>query len=530
MRKKLPYTLPFFLLLIFSGCQLNDNGTESSIHLEQLSVETLKERKNVRTLATQNDITNELETLKEAKEYSFAKPLAVWNPYQTIANSLYLAFELEEGQQLTYTIQADGYADFSKTAKQTDGGFLLLGFIPSTENILTLQIKDATDSVVKEQIFSVVAPDYEYTTLQLKKASGTSDTQLSNGLFALIGAGNGHTFLFDNSGVIRGDILTNSYRTDRIIQIDDQLLFANTNNQIVRMNALGKFEALYKLSGYELHHDFCLANENSLLILASKKNRDTVEDIVLTLDLTTGECKELIDMKDLLFDYVSDLETEDQDEDNTLDWLHANSIQVIDENQLILSSRETSSIIKINNVYTEPTLEYIIGEEDVWTNTTYKDHLLTQVGNFPNSGGQHSVNYLADDKLKDGQYYLYFYNNNLWWYASNPDYTGSIPTGTGEKESGEKSKYYKYLIDEEKGTYELVDSFDLPYSSIVSNVQSIADHLVINSGYNVHLAEEYTQDGELITSFDYSELLDETEKNLGYRVFKYSFDDFWFTN
>ncbi|MTD41352.1 hypothetical protein GIX45_22595 [Erwinia sp. CPCC 100877] len=496
--------------------------------MEQLSIEALKKRKNVRTIAIQNDIANEMETLKAAKKYTLASPLAVWNPYQTMANSLYLAFELKEDQQLTYTIQAAGYPDFSKTAKQTNDGFLLLGFIPSIENILTLQIKEASGAVVEEQTFSVTAPDYDYTTLQLKKTTGTSKAELSDGLFALIGAGDGHTFLFDNSGVIRGDILTSSYRADRLIQMDDQFLFANANNQLVRMNALGKFEAFYDLAGYELHHDFCLANENTLLILASKKDRDTVEDIILTLDVTTGEYSELIDMKDLLSDYVKGLKTEGAEEVSALDWLHANSIQAINGDQLILSSRETSSIIKISSIYTKPVLEYIIGEKDVWANTAYTELLLTQIGDFPNSGGQHSVNYLTDEKLEDGQYYLYFYNNNLWWYASNPDYTGNIPAGTGEKKSGETSKYYKYLVNEQKGTYELVDSFDLPYSSIVSNVQSVADHFVINSGYNVHLAEEYTEDGELITSIDYSKLLDETEKTLGYRVFKYSFADFWF--
>ena len=71
---------------------------------------------------------------------------------------------------------------------------------------------------------------------------------------------------------------------------------------------------------------------------------------------------------------------------------------------------------------------------------------------------------LEDDSLADGQYYLYMFNNN---YASSSAYTSfdwSLYPGTGDFESGTKSMYYKYLVDESKGTYKLVSSFTLKFT------------------------------------------------------------------
>ena len=38
---------------------------------------------------------------------------------------------------------------------------------------------------------------------------------------------------------------------------------------------------------------------------------------------------------------------------------------------------------------------------------------------------------------------------------------------------GKNSKYYKYLVDENEGTFELVDSFKVPYSGYVGAAHRI---------------------------------------------------------
>ena len=86
---------------------------------------------------------------------------------------------------------------------------------------------------------------------------------------------------------------------------------------------------------------------------------------------------------------------------------------------------------------------------------------------------------------------------------------------------GDASKYYKYLVDENAGTYELVESFDVAYSSIVSSVQDVENNHVTSSGKSNCYAE-YDEDGELIIQFNY------TSQKYAYRVFKYDFCRVWF--
>ena len=176
----------------------------------------------------------------------------------------------------------------------------------------------------------------------------------------------------------------------------------------------------------------------------------------------------------LLFtDYFNSLESDEED----FDWMHINSLSLIGDDSLILSSRETSSIIKISDIYGSPTVDYLISSDQFWEGTGYEDLLLEQVGDFTLQAGQHCVTYETSDELSDGQYYLTMYNNNNatistrdYDYDSDENYDGTY-SGT----EGDESYYYKYLVDETAGTFTLVDSVPVTYSGYVSSVQQVGD-------------------------------------------------------
>ena len=84
------------------------------------------------------------------------------------------------------------------------------------------------------------------------------------------------------------------------------------------------------------------------------------------------------------------------------------------------------------------------------------------------------------------------------------------------------SYYYKYLVDENAGTYELVQSFAVPYSSHVSSVQELAGNIIVDSGFQ-GIFGEYTKDGTLLKQFQMK-----LNKYMIYRVYKYDFDGFYF--
>lgn len=115
------------------------------------------------------------------------------------------------------------------------------------------------------------------------------------------------------------------------------------------------------------------------------------------------------------------------------------------------------------------------------------------------------------------------FNNNFGYSKTQSSYDWSILPGVATKTTAENvsSKYYQYLVDETTGTYELVDSFPVPYSAYISSAQEAGDNIIIDSG-SKNIFGEYDSDHNLIRSFT----LD--HESFIYRVYKYDFIGFWF--
>ena len=262
-----------------------------------------------------------------------------------------------------------------------------------------------------------------------------------------------------------------------------------------------------------------LDGEGNLLILASRGGAQTVEDQIIALDLDSGEIIAQLDMGEMLSAYRAQTSADDTD----WDWLHLNAIQKKD-GDILVSSRETSTIICIDDFMDDPHIDYMIADERIWADSGYEDLLLTQSEEFKPQYGQHSLTCLVDDEPDDGQYEMILFDNNLGISTSNTDIPWSTFEGlstSGSDENG-TSHYYKYLVDEEAGTYTLLESIDLPYSAYVSSVQLLDDHVITDSGMQ-GVFQEYDADGKLIRSFTVD------AENDVYRVYKYTFEGFYFS-
>ena len=123
-------------------------------------------------------------------------------------------------------------------------------------------------------------------------------------------------------------------------------------------------------------------------------------------------------------------------------------------------------------------------------------------------------------------YYLAVYNNNYWSLNSRDNFELDVDDSVGTDLYGtgsEKSQVYVYRIDENARTFSLDDSFDVPYSSIVSNGSACGDagNWTVNSGVAMVFGE-YDAEGTLIREYAY----ECTMQN--YRTFKYDYTGFWF--
>ena len=441
--------------------------------------------------------------------------------------------------EISYTISTDGYSDFSYT---TSGGFAteheyqLIGLVGGNVNTVTLTATDEdgnTESTQWEYYAPKIQNQDDY--IQLDIDEGTSTQELCDGLYTILGndqdmdegedenAAYRYIYIYDSEGVCRSEIPIMSYRAHRLIFDDGIMYYSASARYFVGMDATGRLAKIYDLGDYKLHHDYIFGTEGNVLLLGTENDAATEEDRVLSLDLETGEVTEIIDLRDLFGDYLATLE---YPEDDTLDWMHLNTLSLIEDDALILSARETSTIIRVDNIYDNPTVTWTIGSDTFWEGTGYEDFLLEQVGEFSLQAGQHCVEVVEDDSLEEGQCYLYMFNNNFTKCSSRGyDYTlddNYYGTYSEVEESDAESYVYVYLIDENEGTFELTYSLPVAYSAYVSSVQIMDNgNILVDSGF-AFKAAEYDSDGELIQS------LNGLGDQWWYRAFKYDYSGFWF--
>ena len=184
-----------------------------------------------------------------------------------------------------------------------------------------------------------------------------------------------------------------------------------------------------------MHHDFNWGNDGTLLVLATKENDrdDAVMDRVLEIDMDAGTVEEIINLQDIFPEYYDQTDKVAETDPffwqaGTRDWIHVNTIDTLGEDSIILSSRETSTIIKISDIYSEPKLSWLIGDSTYWEETGYEDFTLEKAGDFTDQYGQHTVTVIESEELPQGQYYLMMYNNN--YYANSTRTDGYEPEWT----------------------------------------------------------------------------------------------------
>ena len=525
------------------GLELRHADVESDLTVLQLvPFEVDQEGFTYYDTAVQDRLAQALEKAKAGGQaWEAGAPLAVLNPYGTGNNGLYLYFETDLETQVTYTVHVEGLPDFTATAADQSGQaysrtheFQLIGLVPGETNQVTMVISGSWGNVRQQVSFSITMPETRsgYPT-RLDYTDGESGAALSQGLFTMMRTNGylGYGFFFDNEGVLRYEMVLEGYGLDRILWVDGDMVTCISSTRLARLDGLGRVKRVYDLTGYELHHDIIGGLAGKVIALVDKLDSETIEDVVVEVDLETGAVTELVDFSVLMEAYFWN-ETHPVPltgdffwQAGEWDWLHLNTVEYLEEgDSLIVSSRETSTVIKVENVHSQPELVWLLGDPAFWEGTAYEDLSLTPVGDFVFQYGQHSVEYAGAGE-EEGVYYLRLYNNN-YWSNSTRDYVPELDESVSESlygDSGDHSWVYVYRVDENQGTFSLEQSFPVPYSSIVSNAAPAGEdgNWVVNSGIS-HVYGEYDETGTLIREFSYECTMQ------GYRTFKHSFAGFWF--
>lgn len=537
------------------GCSSTQGGSSSS---SDSSTELTDAQKKIREEITNTTYNVEEQAKLRAKldkEYAGAThdendPFVKVDPFGTNTLSCYVRFTTEDAVRVSYTVRGSkgaGYGEFSGVpaggdVAATEHEFTVLGLIPGKVNTVSITLTPESGSERTIKIEPAVSSLKGEEETSLKRSSGESDAELADGLYVILGADSDKLdfmYYYDNDGYIRGEVPLIGYRSHRLLFDDEGMYYSISTTKIARVNNLGQVTAVYSTGDYELHHDYVFDGDGNLLVLASdlgseadldidrkgdktKEKRNNVEDKVIKVDVNTGEISLVIDTGQIFPDLKAKAKVAS---DGDLDWIHINTIQYLGDNKVILSSRETSTVIKLSDIYGTPQVEWLMGDPSFWKGSGFEDKLLTKVGIFASAGGQHSVTYLPDASLGEGVYRLLMFDNNFGSAESYPkfDWSQLGSAVVTEYNKGTHSFARLLTVDENARTYTLDEQIQVPFSAYVSSAQLVGDagNMLVDSG-QAKLFSEYDRFGVKIAKFEFA------AERFIYRVYKYDFSGFFF--
>ncbi len=513
---------------------------------------------------------------KRAGKYTPASALWAYNPYGTNNNSLYVYFNTNGKCYCRYTISVKdkNIPDFTRTLVNysheklsKEHEYQLIGLVPGKTNYIVMKFYNGKDELSNSFTYRIDMPESSMgAQVVINGSDGRSKSKLSNGLYTVFSDGKGERvkttriitrkvkkngrkvtrrvkktvwkriknyaiLLYDNSGVLRGEIPLDGYCGRNIQTIYDGIVYACADDKIALVNALGQVTKVYKLNGYKQSGEFAYDGFGNLYVIAAPYRKKAVKNsCIVKVELESGKSGAALDMNTLLPSVYKNAVKKAKKKAPS--WIDLNSVQVTGTNQLLVSSQALSSIFKVSNVNSlMPKIDYIISDKSIWNNyknlkkkvlvkalegdatpqpeeTPVVDSILEKPKKqhelFASQAGQNAMLYEKPSSLTDGQYYLTMLNNNSGVNAVNNN----------------KSYYYKYLIDETAGTYIRKETKGFSKTKDEGNITKTDNVYIYCNASNNKFMETDTA-GRLIKEF--------TIKQDLYRVYKYDWKGFWFS-
>lgn len=511
---------------------------------------TFENVSEVYSTAKSAEIEETLTDIKKNKIFSLKDALWAYNPYGTNRNAMYVYFTTSGKSYCRYTISVKDtkIPDFTRTAISSSSGKLtkeheyqIVGLVAGQTNYITMRLYNSKDELSEVRTFSVTIPKSRVQAKGiLETVKGRSKTTISNGLYVVFQDGKEFSsgkkkktvkkyaiLLYDNSGILRGEIPTDGYCGRNMEQVYDTILYASSQTTLSQVNALGQVTKTLSLKGYRQAGEFTYDGYGNVYVIAmGGAKKATPKSKVVEVALEDGTVTLMVDM-DTLFKNVYKDAVKKAKKSN-VDWVGLNSVQVVGTNKLLLSAKNLSSLIKVSNVGSLlPKIDYIIADKKLYQSykglakkvlqksagedaaeepeeTPAVNNILKKKKTpepFNSQYGQEAISY--KDGSEEGQSRVSLLNSN---------------TGKGAANNGE-SYFYRYLVDEITGTYQLEDKQGLDQTKKDGNLEEQKDSYVYCCS-DEKLFVEGDWNGRIIKQFNLSKR--------PYRVYKKDFKDFWF--
>ena len=94
---------------------------------------------------------------------------------------------------------------------------------------------------------------------------------------------------------IRDRVPIEGYRSHRLLFANERMYYSIATDKMAEMDALGQITNVFDMGNYDLHHDYVFDENGDMLILATDTTKDTVEDMIIRLDVSSGAVSQVVD-------------------------------------------------------------------------------------------------------------------------------------------------------------------------------------------------------------------------------------------
>ena len=489
--------------------------------LAKVKENMIGEYEGIYRMSYQDAALAQMEEEKRIKQYTIDNPLLIYNPFGTNLSSLYLYLGNQQQKVVVYyTVSAadETIPDFSdtlyinRTASQEIEG-QIVGLIPGQQNKLVIDIKNDAGSRIAKKAYLIDVPSNTSNVPTKLSVEIVSEVEYTRGLFHyLTKTLNGEYYVFyDNYGILRGNIPCNIQQVGaKALPAGNQLVIECMDNVFAVLNNLGKVVSIYpyESGGNIIDYDYDNTNNTILMIVQRLDAQST--DLIVALNLNKGEwvvntdfTKLIPKYKELFVEETTNSNDQNIEASKSKDWMGLQDIQAMEGNDLIVLSKSLNSVIRVNNIYSQPVIRWIIGPEDLWRNTEYESLLLFESGKKTKLQEIDGMTTLSSKKLKEGQFYLNLINRESL------------------AQEQPKSYFYQYVVDEFQNRYRVVKAVTFTERNQESSAIVYGTHVILGMlGEKTIL--EYNDKGEIMLRIILP------NNNSSNQIYKYTMDRYWF--
>lgn len=322
-----------------------------------------------------------------AGSYTWERPLVKLNPYLINPLSAVVLFRTEEETAVTVTVFGkEKKGNIVHTFPRAKEHILpILGLYADCENRVELRLYGGSARMITIRTEALTGKEPKLISMKTEPEYTSEDLIFVTPSLNALAAG------FDYRGDIRWHLtvpvvfdLKRLKNGNFLIGTERVLKLPYYMSGLYEMTMAGKIVKEYSVPG-GYHHDQWEMEDGNILVLTEDPSYETVEDVIVLLDRTTGEILKTWDLKDCLVpgEGPSGGYTDK-------DWFHNNALWY-DKNthSITLSGRHTDSIINID--FETGNLNWILGDPENWPEDKLKYFFIPQgAGEFDWPYEQHA--------------------------------------------------------------------------------------------------------------------------------------------